>query len=145
MTGVSVEKAGGIARVVFDSPPINLFTVQLFAETARIVAELAVDDEVRVVVLSSANPDFFIAHFDVEAILTFPTDQPPATSLNAYSSRSHAVFAIHYIKSRRDMENGALMHQTSKLNLIDLAGSENSSAAGTNPGASCVSPSRNRM
>ena len=84
MAGVSVEKADGIARVVFDSPPINLFTVQLFAETARIVAELAVDDEVRVVILSSANPDFFIAHFDVEAILTFPTDQPPATSLNAY-------------------------------------------------------------
>ena len=84
MAGVSVEKADGIARVVFDSPPINLFTTQLFAETARIVAELAVDDEVRVVILSSANPEFFIAHFDVEAILTFPTYQPPATSLNAY-------------------------------------------------------------
>jgi enoyl-CoA hydratase/carnithine racemase len=84
MAGVSVEKADGIARVVFDSPPINLFTTQLFAETARIVAELAVDDEVRVVILSSADPDFFIAHFDVEAILTFPTDQPAATSLNAY-------------------------------------------------------------
>jgi enoyl-CoA hydratase/carnithine racemase len=84
MTGVAVEKADGIARVVFDSPPINLFTVPLFAETARIVAELAADDEIRVVILSSANPDFFIAHFDVEAILTFPTDQPPATSLNAY-------------------------------------------------------------
>lgn len=60
-----------------------------------------------------------------------PSSAVAATSLNAYSSRSHAVFAIHYIKSRRDMENGALMHQTSKLNLIDLAGSENSSAAGT--------------
>ena len=84
MSGVRVEKADGIARVVFDSPPINLFTVGLFAETARIIAELAVDDEVRVVILSSADPDFFIAHFDVEAILTFPTDQPPATSLNAY-------------------------------------------------------------
>lgn len=84
MTGVSVSKADGIARIVFDSPPINLFTVGLFAETARIIGELAVDDDVRVVILSSANPDFFIAHFDVEAILTFPTDQPPATSLNAY-------------------------------------------------------------
>lgn len=84
MAGVRVDKADGIARVVFDNPPINLFTVEEFAATARIVAELAVDDEVRVVILSSANPDFFIAHFDVEAILTFPTDQPPSTSLNAY-------------------------------------------------------------
>lgn len=84
MAGVKVEKADGIARVVFDNPPINLFTVEEFAATARIIGELAVDDEVRVVILSSANPDFFIAHFDVEAILTFPTDQPPSTSLNAY-------------------------------------------------------------
>ncbi|MGA1714939.1 MAG: enoyl-CoA hydratase/isomerase family protein, partial [Ilumatobacteraceae bacterium] len=84
MAGVRVDKADGIARIVFDNPPINLFTVEEFAATARIIAELSVDDEVRVVILSSANPDFFIAHFDVEAILTFPTDQPPATSLNAY-------------------------------------------------------------
>lgn len=84
MAGVSVVKADGIARIVFDSPPINLFTVGLFAETAAIIAELATDEEVRVVILSSANPDFFIAHFDVEAILTFPTEQPPATTLNAY-------------------------------------------------------------
>lgn len=82
--GITVTRADGIARLVFDSPPINLFTWELFATTARAVAELAADDEVRVVVLSSANPDFFIAHFDVEAILTFPTDQPPATQLNPY-------------------------------------------------------------
>ena len=29
-------------------------------------------------VLSSANPDFFIAHFDVSLILQFPTDRGPA-------------------------------------------------------------------
>lgn len=82
--GITVTKSDGIARLVFDSPPINLFTFELFVTTAQAIAELAVDDEVRVVVLSSANPDFFIAHFDVAAILTFPADQPPATELNAY-------------------------------------------------------------
>lgn len=80
--GVSID--AGIARVVFDHPPINLFTFEQFIETARIVEELAVDDSVRVVILSSANPEFFIAHFDVEAILTFPTDQPPTTELGPY-------------------------------------------------------------
>jgi enoyl-CoA hydratase/carnithine racemase len=30
-----------------------------------------------VLVLQSADPDFFIAHFDIELILTFPTDTPP--------------------------------------------------------------------
>ena len=36
--------------------------------------DLSKDDEVRVVVLRSANPEFFIAHFDVTAILEFPTN-----------------------------------------------------------------------
>lgn len=79
---VSVES--GVARVVFDSPPINLFTVEMFLETASVVEQLAADDSVRVVVLSSAVPDFFIAHFDVRAILGFPRDQPMPTELNAY-------------------------------------------------------------
>jgi enoyl-CoA hydratase/carnithine racemase len=82
--GVRVSKADGIARVVFDNPPINLFTFEEFLATAQIVGDLSVDDSVRVVLLSSANPEFFIAHFDVEAILTFPTGQPPATELNPY-------------------------------------------------------------
>ncbi len=82
--GVSVTIAEGIARVVFDHPPINLFTFEQFAETAGIVERLATDESVRVVVLSSANPDFFIAHFDVEAILNFPLGQPPTTELGPY-------------------------------------------------------------
>lgn len=81
---VTCSTSEGIARVVFDNPPINLMTLELFVATARLIGELASDDEVRVVVLSSANPDFFIAHFDVEAILGFPTDSPPATELNHF-------------------------------------------------------------
>jgi len=79
---VSVDR--GVGRVVFDSPPVNLFTVELFLETASIVKRLAQDDEVRVVILSSAVPDFFIAHFDGQAILSFPADRRTPTELNAF-------------------------------------------------------------
>eukprot|EP01041_Mallomonas_annulata_P033041 gene33041-55610_t len=72
----------GIATVTIDSPPINLFTVELFLRTATLAQRLAVDPAVRVVVFRSANPEFFIAHFDVAAILTFPTDSPEPTELN---------------------------------------------------------------
>jgi len=82
--GLNVTKADGIARIVLNSPPINLFTFDFFLETAQVIGDLAVDDDVRVVLLSSSNPDFFIAHFDVAAILTFPTNSPPATELNPY-------------------------------------------------------------
>jgi len=83
-SGVTCTKVDGIARVVFNHPPINLMTLEMFVATARLISDLAEDDDVRVVILSSANPDFFIAHFDVEAILAFPTVQEPATELNLF-------------------------------------------------------------
>jgi enoyl-CoA hydratase/carnithine racemase len=68
---------GGIAEVVIDHPPINLFDMALMGEMARLSAELADDDDVRVIVFRSANPDFFIAHADVELIQQLPRDVPP--------------------------------------------------------------------
>ena len=81
---VTVTTTDGIARVVFDNPPINLMTLEVFVSAAQTFAALAADDDVRVVIVSSANPDFFVAHFDVEAILGFPVDSPPATELNYF-------------------------------------------------------------
>jgi enoyl-CoA hydratase/carnithine racemase len=84
LPGLFVEIGEGIATVTIDSPPINLFTVELFLTMAGLADRLSADPSVRVVVLRSGNPEFFIAHFDVAAILTFPTDSPAPTELNAY-------------------------------------------------------------
>ena len=85
MGNLIVTTHEGVATVVVDHPPINLMTVDVFLEAADVIQRLAVDDDVRVVVLRSANPEWFIAHFDVEAILGFPTDQVPSpTELNAF-------------------------------------------------------------
>ena len=85
MGNLIVTTHEGVATVVVDHPPINLMTVDVFLEAADVIQRLAADDDVRVVVLRSANPEWFIAHFDVAAILTFPTDQVPSpTELNAF-------------------------------------------------------------
>jgi enoyl-CoA hydratase/carnithine racemase len=82
---VRIDLAGGVATVTIDNAPINLIDFPLFAELGRLGTQLAGDDEVRVVVIRSANPDFFITHFDVGLILMFPTEPgPPATELNAF-------------------------------------------------------------
>lgn len=75
-----VQRAQGVARVTLDNGPINLLDKPLFKELLRLTDQLAADDQVRVVLLCSANPDFFIAHFDVGLILKFPADatQPDA-------------------------------------------------------------------
>ena len=71
-----VQLAQGVARVTLDNGPINLLDKPLFKELLRLTDQLAADDRVRVVLLCSANPDYFIAHFDVGLILKFPTDVP---------------------------------------------------------------------
>ena len=69
-----IERDAGVAFATIDAPPINVMTPALFRELAKFSTHVADDDSVRVVVLRSDNPDFFIAHFDVTAILGYPTD-----------------------------------------------------------------------
>jgi enoyl-CoA hydratase/carnithine racemase len=71
-----IDLAGGIARVTLDNGPINLLDKPMYKELLQLVDQLAADDAVRVIVLASANPDFFIAHFDVSLILKFPAEPP---------------------------------------------------------------------
>jgi enoyl-CoA hydratase/carnithine racemase len=52
----------GVAFVSIDHPPINLLDEALSQEFDRLGRELETDETVRVVVLQSALPDFFIAH-----------------------------------------------------------------------------------
>ncbi len=71
---LDVDIDGRVATVTVSNPPINLISVPLYLELARLGAELRSDPDLTVVVMKSADPDFFLAHFDVEAILSFPVD-----------------------------------------------------------------------
>jgi enoyl-CoA hydratase/carnithine racemase len=89
---ISVVKTGRVAVGTISAPPINVMTLQLYAELAQLSKDLEADDDVAVFVLRSADPDFFIAHFDVAAILEFPTDTPP--------ERPEAVIEYHQMCER---------------------------------------------
>lgn len=80
----------GVATIVIDHPPINLFDLTLYPAMVRMAQDVASDDDIRVVVLRSLNPDFFIAHFDVTLIQHLPTDAPPATELNSFHEMCEA-------------------------------------------------------
>jgi len=81
-----VVKEGRLATVTISNPPINIITLELYAELSALSIELKNDPDLTVVVLKSADPDFFLAHFDVSAILRFPTDTEPQrdAELNLY-------------------------------------------------------------
>lgn len=56
------EFESSVAFISIDHPPINLLDDALSQEFDRLGKELEVDDSIRVIVLQSALPDFFIAH-----------------------------------------------------------------------------------
>lgn len=72
-----VTRDAGVAFVTIDHPPINLLDLAMIQDLDRLSRALAGDDGLRVVVLRSANPDFFIAHADVTLLQLLPTEAPP--------------------------------------------------------------------
>lgn len=53
-------------RVTFAHPPINTITATTVAELTELVTLIEQDPDLNVVVFDSANPDFFLAHYDLE-------------------------------------------------------------------------------
>ena len=67
-----VEIADGVAEVVIDHPPTNLVDAAFIGGLIGLLDALEADDSARVVVFSSADPDFFLMHGDVHGILAMP-------------------------------------------------------------------------
>ena len=70
---LTFARAGRVATVTINNPPVNVITMALLAELEALSVMLKRDPDLTVVVMRSADPDFFLAHFDVAAILERPT------------------------------------------------------------------------
>jgi enoyl-CoA hydratase/carnithine racemase len=79
---LELRRVEQILYVDFCNPPINLMNVQMVKELFDLGGSLAFDPQVRVVVFGSANPDFFIAHFDLNDLLVSLDD--PAVAKSRY-------------------------------------------------------------
>ncbi|USX53454.1 enoyl-CoA hydratase/isomerase family protein [Lentzea sp. HUAS12] len=58
----------GIARIALDNPPVNVLSGTLIRELHDVLGALRDDRSVRVIVFSSANPEFFLAHVDIHIL-----------------------------------------------------------------------------
>jgi len=93
-------------RVTFDHPPINTITATTVSELAELVDLIERAPELNVVVLDSANPEFFLAHYDTEndpgrtaSMPPGPTGMHPWLDLMARLSRAPVV-SIAAIRGR---------------------------------------------
>jgi enoyl-CoA hydratase/carnithine racemase len=60
------RRSPSYCRVTFDHPPINTITATTVVELAELVGLIEDDPDLNVVVFDSANPDFYLAHYDIE-------------------------------------------------------------------------------
>src|ERR1700719_867205 len=60
-----IEETPAYWRVVFDYPPFNIADATIFEDLQELLARMDASPGLRVVVFESANPEFFLAHFDL--------------------------------------------------------------------------------
>jgi len=74
-TSIKVQKDGGVARVVIDNPPLNLLDAALLCDLDAFITEIGDDETTKVIIVESADPDFFVAHGDMNFV-----DDPAAAA-----------------------------------------------------------------
>ena len=100
------RRSPGYCRVTFDHPPINTITATTVAELSELVGLIEQDGDLNVVVFETANPDFYLAHYDTEhdprrtaALPTGPTGMHAWLDLLVRLSRAPVV-SIASIRGR---------------------------------------------
>ncbi len=89
----------GVAYVTLDNPPVNTIDVDLMSDLGEFLGAVRTDDQVRVVVLQSANPEFFAAHADIGFMfdagplmaLALPDGDPALNPLQQLHERLRAL------------------------------------------------------
>ncbi len=75
-----VQREGTVLNVEIDNPPINLITIPLLLDFISLTKWAQDDEESTVLVLRSNVEGFFIAHFDVEALLSMNSEAASTSS-----------------------------------------------------------------
>ena len=84
----------GVVWVTFDHGDINLLDIEMIREIDQMSHELEAEETSNVVVFHSGNPDFFIAHADVDLIRSLGEVAERPKELNLY------VAALERIRKR---------------------------------------------
>ena len=114
----------GVLSVVIDAPPMNLIGPELVRDLVRLLGELESDQGTRVVVLESADPDYFVPHVDLTKVAEYTAEAAKAGGPD-------------------DASLGMLWHKLSELPVVSIAkirGRARGAAANWRWRATCGSP-----
>lgn len=91
-----------IWRVSFNHPPINLVDHDTLQELHDLASAIEASEELKVVVFDSADPDFFLAHWDIASVARpLPAGTPPPSWIDISLRLARApVVTIGLIRGR---------------------------------------------
>ena len=92
----------GVLGVVIDAPPMNLIGPELVHDLVGLLGVLESDQETRVVVLESADPDYFVPHVDLTKVAEYTAEAAKAGGPD-------------------DASLGMLWHKLSELPVVTIA------------------------
>jgi enoyl-CoA hydratase/carnithine racemase len=102
---LKVRQEGGVLFVRLSAPPMNLLGPEMVRDLVALIQRAEADEHVRVLVFSSADPDYFISHVDVTRIAEYRNEtvklagEPSLGLLFRYLSVSRLV-SIAQIEGR---------------------------------------------
>jgi enoyl-CoA hydratase/carnithine racemase len=70
-------------RITIGNPPINLYDPEMFAELRVLMDRIDADKDLKVIVFDSSDPEYFVAHYDLERGEVVP-DMPGAAEFTAW-------------------------------------------------------------
>lgn len=76
---LNVGQEGGVLRVEIAAAPMNLLGPELVRDLVSLIQRAEADDAVRVLVFTSADPDYFISHVDVTRITEYRAEAAKLT------------------------------------------------------------------
>ena len=92
----------GVLSVVIDAPPMNLIGPELVRDLVGLLGTLESDQVTRVMVLESADPDYFVSHVDLTKVAEYTAEAAKAGGPD-------------------DASLGMLWHKLSELPVITIA------------------------
>jgi enoyl-CoA hydratase/carnithine racemase len=97
-----------VATVVLDHPPLNVFDPAMQDDLEDVLGLLEAGEGVRVIVIESAHAEFFVAHYDVGAILAEDTGTVRTASgvFNRLMSRLRTGSSVTIAKIRGAARGG---------------------------------------
>lgn len=73
----SAAVEGGVGVLTYSNPPFNFLTFAAMSDLERRIAEMGSDEDIRVIVLRSNTPGYFVAHADLDDLDRLASDTLP--------------------------------------------------------------------